>query len=168
MKLSLHIDIRHIVIPRRQVSSHMNCQIRWFKDQLSRSYGFSISHHSSYCTKKKDCFIRHECGTHFQSLCLHLAANYAFLFGVTFSEYACVIHCITSSFTRLKIYHPQLYHRAKVSHIDCKEFVTMDFHESPRAQPEWQSISSTNRKVVCSTPFGSTWNSFSKYACVIH
>ena len=126
MKLSLHIDIRHIVIPRRQVSSHMNCQIRWFKDQLSRSYGFSISHHSSYCTKKKDCLIRHECGSHFQSLCLHLAANYAFLFGVTFSEYACVIHCITSSFTRLKIYHPQLYHRAKVSQIDCRKFVTVD------------------------------------------
>ena len=126
MKLSLHINIRHIVIPRRQVSSHMNCQIRWFKDQLSRSYGFSISHHSSYCTKKKDCFIRHECGSHFQSLCLHLAANYAFLFGDTFSEYACVMHCTTSSFTRLKIYHPQLYHRAKVSQIDCRKFVTVD------------------------------------------
>ena len=76
--------------------------------------------------RKKDCFIRHECGSHFQSLCLHLAANYAFLFGDTFSEYACVIHCTTSSFTRLKIYHPQLYHRAKVSQIDCRKFVTVD------------------------------------------
>ena len=113
MKLSLHIDIRHIVIPRRQVSSHMNCQIRWFKDQLGGSYGFSISHHSSYCTKEKDYFIRHECGTHFQPLRLHLEANYAFLFLVPFSECACVIHCITSSFIRLKIYHPQLYDRAK-------------------------------------------------------
>ena len=162
MKLSFHIDIRHITIPRRQVSSHMNRHIRWFKDQLGGSYGFPIGHHSSYCTKENDFFIRHECGTHFYPLRLHLAANFPFIFGVLFSEYACAIHCITSSFTRLTIYHPQLYHRAKVSHIDCKEFVKMDFHESPTAQPEWQSISSTNRKVVCSTPFGSTWNSFSK------
>ena len=67
MKLSLHIDIRHIAIPRRQVSSHMNCHIRWFKDQLGGSYGFPISHHSSYYKKEKekDYFIRHECGTNF-------------------------------------------------------------------------------------------------------
>ena len=56
MKLSLHIDIRHIVIPRRQVSSHMNCHIRWFKDQLGGSYGFPISHHSSYYKKGKGLF----------------------------------------------------------------------------------------------------------------
>ena len=65
MKLSLYIDIRHIAIPRRQVSSHMNCHIRWFKDQLGGSYGFPISHHSSYYKKEKDYFLRHECGTNF-------------------------------------------------------------------------------------------------------